>query len=84
MNPTEIAITAASLVVLLAMIFMAQPIWLSLAVSGAVSLLRNAIELLEGVGHGVADIARDLQMTPRHVRRLAGIEGPRPRLSLVR
>lgn len=39
MNPTEIAITAASLVVLLAMIFMAQPLWLALAVSGAVSLL---------------------------------------------
>jgi C4-dicarboxylate transporter DctM subunit len=38
-NPTEVAVTIAVLVVLFAMILMAQPIWLSLAVSGGVGLL---------------------------------------------
>lgn len=46
-------------------------------------LLKNAIELLETVDVTVVDIARDLQFTPRRVRQLAGIEDPRPKLSLV-
>lgn len=47
-------------------------------------LLSNAIELLSTVDISVPQIARDVQMTPRHVRRLAGIDLEEPRLSLVR
>lgn len=47
-------------------------------------LLRNAIELLDGIDISLAQIAADLQMTPRHVRRLADIDDPRPKLTLVR
>ncbi|MCS5735757.1 XRE family transcriptional regulator [Herbiconiux sp. CPCC 203386] len=47
-------------------------------------LLKNAIELLEGVGVSLVDVASSLQMTPRHVRRLADIDDPQPKLSLVR
>ena len=47
-------------------------------------LLRNAIELLDSVGVSLARIADDVQMTPRHVRRLAGIDLAEPKLSLVR
>lgn len=47
-------------------------------------LLRNAIELLDSVDVTLAQIAADLQMTPRRVRQLAGIDDPQPRLSLVR
>lgn len=46
-------------------------------------LLKNAVMLLESVGITVADIARSLQWSPAHVRKIAGIEDPRPRLSLV-
>ncbi|TAM67791.1 MAG: ImmA/IrrE family metallo-endopeptidase [Microbacteriaceae bacterium] len=46
-------------------------------------LLKNAVMLLESVGITVADIAKSLQWSPAHVRKIAGIEDPRPRLSLV-
>ena len=46
-------------------------------------LLRNAIQLLETVNVTLLDIAEALQMTPRQVRRLAGIDTERPRLTLV-
>lgn len=47
-------------------------------------LLSNAIDLLNTVNVSLTDIARDVQMTPRHVRRLAGIDLEEPKLSLVR
>lgn len=47
-------------------------------------LLRNAIELLATVGISLVQIAQDVQMTPRHVRRLAGIDLNEPKLRLVR
>ena len=47
-------------------------------------LLKNAIELLDGIGVTLVQIAADLQMTPRRVRQLAGINDTQPRLSLVR
>lgn len=47
-------------------------------------LLSNAIELLGTVDVSVPQIARDVQMTPRHVRRLASIDLGEPKLSLVR
>jgi len=47
-------------------------------------LLRNAIELLDTVGVSLVQIAHDVQMTPRHVRRLAGIDLAEPKLRLVR
>lgn len=46
-------------------------------------LLRNALELMATVNVSVVDIATALQMTPRHVRRLAGLGAAKPRLSLV-
>ena len=46
-------------------------------------LLKSAIDLLDGSGTSLAKIAADLQMTPRHVRRLAGIDDPQPKLTLV-
>ncbi|GAB2817890.1 XRE family transcriptional regulator [Alpinimonas psychrophila] len=46
-------------------------------------LLKSAIELLAGVGVSLSQIATDLQMTPRHIRRLADIDDPQPKLSLV-
>lgn len=46
-------------------------------------LLKSAIDLLDGSGISLAKIAADLQMTPRHVRRLAGIDDPQPKLTLV-
>jgi Zn-dependent peptidase ImmA (M78 family)/transcriptional regulator with XRE-family HTH domain len=46
-------------------------------------LLKAAIELLDGAGVSLAQIAADLQLTPRHVRRLAGIDDPQPKLTLV-
>lgn len=46
-------------------------------------LLKNAVMLLESVGITVADIAKSLQWSPAHVRKIAGVEDPRPRLSLV-
>lgn len=46
-------------------------------------LLRHAIALLETVGISVSDIARSLQWSPAHVRKIAGVADPRPRLSLV-
>jgi Zn-dependent peptidase ImmA (M78 family)/DNA-binding XRE family transcriptional regulator len=46
-------------------------------------LLKTAIELLDTVDVSLADIAADLQMTSRHVRRLADIDDPQPRLTLV-
>ncbi|MFJ6678623.1 XRE family transcriptional regulator [Microbacterium sp. NPDC091382] len=47
-------------------------------------MLRRAIELLETVDVALSDIANSLQMTVRHVRRLAGVETDRPHLTLVR
>lgn len=47
-------------------------------------LLRNAIELLGTVDISLVQIAREVQMTPRHVRRLASIDLEGPKLSLVR
>lgn len=47
-------------------------------------LLKNAIELLDSVGITLVQVAVDLQMTPRRVRQLAGIDDPQPKLSLVR
>ncbi|WP_172889116.1 helix-turn-helix domain-containing protein [Microbacterium sp. TPU 3598] len=61
-----------------------RPLTLDDVPSERPELLRNAIELLGSVGVALADIAQDVQMTPRHVRRLAGIEVDEPRLSLVR
>ncbi|MFZ4893314.1 helix-turn-helix domain-containing protein [Plantibacter sp. Mn2098] len=46
-------------------------------------LLNNAIELLDTVDVTLTQIAADLQMTPKHVRRLADIDDPQPKLSLV-
>ena len=46
-------------------------------------LLRNAVTLLESVGITVAEIARSLQWSPSHVRKIAGIEDTKPRLTLV-
>lgn len=46
-------------------------------------LLKSAIDLLDGAGVSLAQIAADLQMTPRHVRRLADIDDPQPKLTLV-
>lgn len=47
-------------------------------------LLRNAIELLATIDISLVDIAREVQMTPRHVRLLASIDLEEPKLSLVR
>ena len=47
-------------------------------------LLKNAIELLDTVGVTLTQIAADLQMSPRHVRRLADIDDQQPKLTLVR
>jgi len=47
-------------------------------------LLKSAIELLDGAGVPLARIADDLQMTPKHIRRLADIDDPQPKLSLVK
>lgn len=46
-------------------------------------LLKNAVTLLESVGITVAEIARSLQWSPAHVRKIAGIEDTKPRLTLV-
>lgn len=46
-------------------------------------LLKTAIELLDGAGVTLTQIAADLQMTPQHVRRLADIDDPQPKLTLV-
>lgn len=61
-----------------------RPLTLDDVPSEKPELLRNAIELLESVDVSLADIAHDVQMTPRHVRRLAGITLDEPKLSLVR
>lgn len=47
-------------------------------------LLRNAVELLDTVGVSILDIAKDVQMSPRHVRRLVGMDLQEPKLSIVR
>jgi Zn-dependent peptidase ImmA (M78 family)/DNA-binding XRE family transcriptional regulator len=47
-------------------------------------LLRNAVELLESVGTPITEIAQSLQWPVQQVRRIAGIEDVRPRLSLVK
>lgn len=46
-------------------------------------LLKSAVDLLDGAGVSLAQIAADLQITPRHVRRLADIDDPQPKLTLV-
>ncbi|MCT1479370.1 XRE family transcriptional regulator [Microbacterium sp. p3-SID336] len=61
-----------------------RPLTLEDVPSEKPELLRNAIELLDTVGVSLVQVARDVQMTPRHVRRLAGIELDEPKLSLVR
>lgn len=47
-------------------------------------LLKNAVELLDEANFPLTQIARDLQMSPKHIHRLAGIEDVRPKLRLVR
>ncbi|WP_401001131.1 helix-turn-helix domain-containing protein [Agromyces sp. GXQ0307] len=47
-------------------------------------LLKNAIELLDGVGVSLRDVAAELQLPPKRIRQLAGIDDPQPKLSLVR
>lgn len=61
-----------------------QPLPISAFPGETPELLRNAIELLQTVGITLADIAEEVQLTPRDVRRLAGIDTDEPRLSLVR
>ena len=46
-------------------------------------LQTNAIELLQTVDVTIARIATDLQMTPKHIRRLADIDGTQPKLTYV-
>lgn len=46
-------------------------------------LLKNAIELLDGVGVSLVKIANDLQLTPKRIRQLADIDSPQPKLSVV-
>ena len=46
-------------------------------------LLKNAVTLLESAGVTVAEIARSLQWSPAHVRKIARIEDTKPRLTLV-
>lgn len=46
-------------------------------------LLANAIALLEGSGKSLVDIATELQMTPSMIRKLATMDSPKPKLSLV-
>ncbi|WP_258370655.1 XRE family transcriptional regulator [Curtobacterium sp. MCLR17_059] len=48
-------------------------------------LLKNALALLDEDGTSLADVANDLRVSPRIIRRLADVdEPPAPRLSLVR
>lgn len=46
-------------------------------------LLKSAIDLLDGAGMPLTQIANDLQMTPGQVRRLADIDEQQPKLTLV-
>ena len=46
-------------------------------------LLKSALELLDQAGVPLTQVAEDLQMTPRHIRRLADIDDPQPKLTLV-
>lgn len=46
-------------------------------------LLKSALELLDESGVPLVQVADDLQMTPRHIRRLADIDDPTPKLTLV-
>lgn len=61
-----------------------RPLTLDDVPSEKPELLRNAIELLDAAGVSLLRIARDIHMTPRHVRRLAGMDLDQPKLSLVR
>ena len=47
-------------------------------------LLKNAVELLETVGVSLIEIADELQLPPKRIRQLAGIDDPQPKLSLVK
>lgn len=47
-------------------------------------LLKNALDLLETIGVTLADVANDLQLTPKRIRQLADIDDPQPKLSLVK
>jgi len=47
-------------------------------------LLKSALELLDQAGVPLTQVAEDLQMTPRHIRRLADIDDPQPKLTLVK
>lgn len=47
-------------------------------------LLKSALELLDEAGVPLTKVAEDLQMTPRHIRRLADIDDPQPKLTLVK
>lgn len=47
-------------------------------------LLKNAIELLDSIDIPLTRIATDLQLPPRRVSQLAGIDDPKPRLTLVK
>lgn len=46
-------------------------------------LLKSALELLDEAGVPLTQVAEDLQMTTRHIRRLADIDDPQPKLTLV-
>lgn len=46
-------------------------------------LLKSALELLDGAGVPLTQVAADLAMTHRHIRRLADIDDPQPKLTLV-
>jgi len=46
-------------------------------------LLKNAIGLLDSVDVTLTQIASALQMTPMHIRHLAEIDDPQPRITLV-
>lgn len=61
-----------------------RPLTLDDVPSEKPELMRNAIELLDTVGISIAQIGQDIQMTPRQIRRLAGISSETPKLSLVR
>lgn len=47
-------------------------------------LLKSALELLDQAGVPLTQVAEDLQMTPRHIRRLADIDDTQPKLTLVK
>lgn len=47
------------------------------------AILRQALEICEGEGIGVVDLADELKWKPARVRELAGVQDPRPKLTVV-